>query len=332
MKKTPLISLLILKPLTLLLGFSLLLGACKEDQIIPRETPPNQTSADTNNPANPGNSGDPGNPNNPGTPGNPTNPNNPGNGQPDPGQQPTPIPTGKFVQLKWTELDFQRVDYDKNGLITRYVSQYNSSQGSNAVTNFTQEFYYDSNKRLVKQTSNVYGSILFFYNGNQLEKALENDKLDRPLKEYYFTFRADGKLESRLTYKVDLNNTKTEYQKQVYKYDARGNLVIIEDYFKNPATNKLELSTRFFFEDFDDKKAPIPFLTTYPYLPQFTAWVNNPRVKYAQNKDGYELSGRERYGYTYNAEGFPTSQIRSTVIGGGRPDVTYTGNYIYNFN
>ncbi|KAA5545030.1 hypothetical protein [Adhaeribacter rhizoryzae] len=329
MKKTPLMLSLTLRPLTWLLGFTLLLGACQEDQILPRETPTNQNPGDTNNPAEPGNPVEPGTPNNPNTP---VDPNNPGNGQPDPGQQPNPMPTGKFVQLKWSELDFQRVDYDNNNLITRYVSQYNSSQGSNAVTNFTQEFHYDANKRLVKQTSNVYGNILFFYNGNQLEKAMENDKLDRPLKEYYFTFRTDGKLESRLTYKVDLNNNKTEYQKQVYKYDTRGNLVILEDYFKNPATNRLELSTRFFFEDFDDKKAAIPFLATYPYLPQFTAWVNNPRVKYARNKDGYELSGRERYGYTYNTDGFPGSQIRSTVIGNGRPDVTFTGNYIYNFN
>jgi hypothetical protein len=63
-----------------------------------------------------------------------------------------------------------------------------------------------------------------------------------------------------------------------------------------------------------------------------TSWVNNPRVKYAKNKDGYELVGRERYGYTYNANGYPTSQTRSVNLGNGRPDYTYTGNYIYNLH
>jgi YD repeat-containing protein len=302
MKKTPSGSYLSIKPLTLLLSLTLFLGACKEEQVIlPRnETPP------------------------------PTTPADPGNGQPDPGQQPNPLPTGKFVQLKWSESDFLRVDYDEAGLITRYVSQYNSVQGSSTVSNFTYEFQYDTNKRLVKETSNVHGTVHFFYNGSLLDKAIEYDKLDRPLKEYHYTYRADNKLETRVTYKVDLDNSKTEYQKQTYKYDARGNLVIMEDYFKNNTTDQFDLATRFFFEDFDDKKAAIPFLATFPYLPQFTSWVNNPGVKYAQNKDGYELAGRERYGYTYNAEGYPTTQTRSVNVGGGRPDFTYTGNFIYN--
>jgi hypothetical protein len=302
MKKTPSRSYLSIKPLTLLLSLTLFLGACKEEQVIlPRnETPP------------------------------PTTPADPGSGQPDPGQQPNPLPTGKFVQLKWSESDFLRVDYDEAGLITRYVSQYNSVQGSSTVSNFTYEFQYDTNKRLVKENSNVHGTVHFFYNGSLLDKAIEYDKLDRPLKEYHYTYRADNKLETRVTYKVDLDNSKTEYQKQTYKYDARGNLVIMEDYFKNNTTDQFDLATRFFFEDFDDKKAAIPFLATFPYLPQFTSWVNNPGVKYAQNKDGYELAGRERYGYTYNAEGYPTTQTRSVNVGGGRPDFTYTGNFIYN--
>jgi hypothetical protein len=302
MKKTPSRSYLSIKPLTLLLSLTLFLGACKEEQVIlPRnETPP------------------------------PTTPADPGNGQPDPGQQPNPLPTGKFVQLKWSESDFLRVDYNEAGLVTRYVSQYNSVQGNSTVSNFTYEFQYDTNKRLVKETSNVHGTVHFLYNGNLLDKAIEYDKLDRPLKEYHYTYRADNKLEIRVTYKVDLDNSKTEYQKQTYKYDARGNLVIMEDYFKNNTTDQFDLATRFFFEDFDDKKAAIPFLATFPYLPQFTSWVNNPGVKYAQNKDGYELAGRERYGYTYNVEGYPTTQTRSVNVGGGRPDFTYTGNFIYN--
>lgn len=223
-----------------------------------------------------------------------------------------------------------RVDYDETGLITRYVSQYNSVQGSPTVSNFTYEFHYDANRRLVKETSNVHGNVLFFYQGNLLDKAIENDKLERPLKEYHYTYRADNKVEARVTFKVDLNNNKTEYQKDIYKYDARGNLVTLENYFKNNSTGQYELSTKIFFENFDNKKADIPFLATFPYLPQVTSWVNNPGVKYAQAKDGSELVGRERYPYTYNADDYPTSQTRSVNIGGGRPDFTYSGQYIYN--
>ena len=310
MKKTSLRLYLTVKPLALMLGLALILGACNEDQAVrPRtQTPPPTTDPGNDQP----DSG------------------NPGNGQPAPDQQPNPLPAGKFVQLKWSESDFLRVDYDEAGLVTRYVSQYNSVQGSATVSNFTYEFHYDANKRLIKETSNVHGTVLFYYNGNRLDKAMEYDKLDWPLKEYHYTYRPDNKIEARLTFKVDLDNNKTEYHKQVYKYDTRGNLAIMEDYYKNNATNQLELSTRFFFDDFDDKKAAIPFLATFPYLPQVTSWANNPRGKYAQNKDGYELTGRERYGYTYNANGYPNSQTRSVTIGGGRPDFTFTGQYIYN--
>jgi hypothetical protein len=313
MKKTALRSCLNIKALFLILGIGLLLGACSEEQVLRTrvEPPPPAT------PADPGND-------EPET-------GNPGSGQPDPGQQPNPLPTGKFVQLKWSESDFLRVDYNEINLISRYVSQYNSVQGGSIVSNFTYEFFYDANQRLVKET-NGHGTVLFFYHGNRLDKAIEYDKLDRPLKEHQYTFGADNKLASRFTYKMDLNNVKTEYHKQVYQYDVRGNLVVMEDYYLNPASNQLELSTRFFFEDFDDKKAAIPFLAVYPYLPQVTSWVNNPQVKYARNKDGYELVGRERHSYTYNAAGYPTSQTRSVVIGGGRPDYTYTGNYIYNLD
>ncbi|WP_026463593.1 hypothetical protein [Adhaeribacter aquaticus] len=295
--KTTLLFNILNKTIPFLFSLTFLLSACKEDEIIAPVTanPAPVTGSPANTPQG----------------------ESPAENTPPATADPTPAPVqGKSMTFRgqYTQL----LEYNVDGTLQRYTSHSNGT--------FIHNFEYDANKKPVKATTNNFGNTRYFYTGEVLEKAVKYDLLDRPLKEYVFNFNSQNQLIEQHGFRVALDGSKTEFEKQVYAYDNKGNMNLMKQYYIDPATGQLVLSASFHYENFDNKQNAIPYLSE-PYLPQVTLWVNNPGKRYILSKDGNLLVGAETYGYSYNEAGRPVSRY-TTVDVGGRT-VSYSGTFTY---
>ncbi|PSR56951.1 hypothetical protein AHMF7605_27380 [Adhaeribacter arboris] len=251
---------------------------------------------------------------------------NPGNSNPN--ENSGQLWKGKTVQLKWSALDFQKLEYNPAGQLIRYTSQYNSVQGTDQVTKFIQQFDYDAQNRLVKKIAIGDGLITYYsYNGPVLEKATEYNLIGKPLVEYVFTFNNQQQLITQVKFFFETDDQKREQEKSTYRYDERGNLNEVGLYYKDPVTQQFKLTSVFHFSDFDDKVNVIPYLNS-PYLPHIPFWKNNPGSKKVENVTTGAFSAEESYTYVYHENGLPNKRITKAEVGQDRT-FTYEGEFLY---
>ncbi len=146
-------------------------------------------------------------------------------------------PALKLQRVSWSENDFQLFEYNMEGLLSRYTSQWiyimdDSIALKKVVTNFT----YTADKKLL--SSETGGLITkYYYAGNDLDKTEEYDHHNRLVITHYYHFDDNKKLKEAHTVITDpLEGSKiTGELKNTYAYDSQGNVTEKKEYVKKPA-------------------------------------------------------------------------------------------------
>lgn len=228
------------------------------------------------------------------------------------------------TNLRWSTLDFQEWTHDAAGQWVRYNTQWNSVQGSNVVSRWEYTFQYDQNGRVerlnVSDGSRLVRYVEYRYAHTQLTQSSEFSGTGTLLTTYRYEFNGNRLLEQTETHYV---NTPRQVRK-LFSYDAKGNLIEVEEYVRTGGTGAFTLSTTLQYSLYDDRPALLTqSLETYPYLPGVTFRVNNPRFKRVFGSDNQPLPGTEQYAYTFGTDG----QAASYTISG--PGGTRTGQFQY---
>jgi hypothetical protein len=227
-----------------------------------------------------------------------------------------PTTSQRVKRITWADTDFQEYQYDSNGLLSKYISQWLFVQGTDQVKRVETDFQYDTGKKLVRTvTGNLY-ETKFFYRGNVLEKSEEYDHLGRLAVTHYYTFNHRNQplqIRDVITDPTDGNKLTGEL-KHVFKYDNRGNNTVQEEYIMNLTTGAYEYSYGLHFEGFDNNRYVEHAVALNPYVPQAKRWINNYTSRTLRDKTGKVLQPSQKYTFHCNEEGYP---LRKTMEHGG---------------
>lgn len=245
------------------------------------------------------------------------------NPQTDPVKEPE-LPAGTLLKLKkiaYHSTDYQELSYNADGSVARYHSQHLYNPQDGYVQKFTSDFQYDQQNRLVR-LNRAYGSyVTYAYEGNKVVKTEEYNGYNELIGSHRYEYTGE-----RLTTSYDLQITVTTGRrfesKTTFEYDASGNLTRRVLYSRNLGTGQYSLETSFLYSQYDDKKFMENLTEVNPYLPGVVFKVNNPGLKVVLNRNGQELTGREQYSYTYNADGYPLT--KQVITQGGTLNATYS--------
>ncbi|GAA4456249.1 hypothetical protein GCM10023189_25160 [Nibrella saemangeumensis] len=243
--------------------------------------------------------------------------------QPDPNKD-TEYPVGTVLKLKklsYSANDYQEVTYQADGSIARYNSQYLYNPSDGYVQKFTSEFQYDPNKRLVRLNRAYNSYVKYFYEGDKVVKTEEYNGYNELIGSHTYQYAVD-RLTASYDVTINASSGKRFESKTTFEYDAKGNLTNRSQFYRNLETGEYKLDFSILYSNYDDKKFVENLTEVNPYLPGVTFKVNNPGLKVLKNRDGYEMTGREQYSYTYNADGYPLTRRASGE--GGTLNATYS--------
>lgn len=219
-----------------------------------------------------------------------------------------PSVPGQLRRIKWAPLDYKEFEYNAQGNLTRYYTQYNSVQGSGIVSADEVIYSYDATGKVVSSTRKNGIRTEYTYSGDVWSEALSYDKLNRPLRKYQFTFNGKKQLTEYTDYNVALNGTVTPRSKTNLTYDASGNLTRYRYFWYVENSRSFVLSTELQYSNFDTKNYPKNADSFSDHILQpLTFFVNNPGKKEILSS----YSPVEYYSYTYDSSGYPTRKRTS---------------------
>ncbi|GAA4408241.1 hypothetical protein GCM10023187_29830 [Nibrella viscosa] len=248
---------------------------------------------------------------------------NTGNQQTDPTKDPE-YPAGTVLKLKklsYSANDYHEVAYNADGAISRYHNQYLYNPADGYIQKFTSDFQYDANKRLVRLNRNHGSYVKYFYEGDKVVKTEEYNSYNELIGSHTYQYAVD-RLTASYDVTINVSQNRRFESKTTFEYDTKGNLTNRSLFNRNLETGEYKLDFSILYSNYDDKKFVENLTEVNPYLPGVVFKVNNPGLKVLKNRDGYELTGREQYSYTYNADGYPLT--RRTTGAGGTMNATYS--------
>jgi YD repeat-containing protein len=259
-------------------------------------------------PAKPVTAGEQSAPSGPETPGNPKPSTSDSVVVPKPPSVPqAPATPGLLKKITWAPLDYKLFEYNSENALIKYITQYNSVQGTDIVTRDEYTYSYNSAGQVSEVTTKQGARTVYSYNGQVWAEALSYDLLNRPLKKYQFQFNDKKQLVEYRTFKIDLANNGTPESKVTLQYDINGNLTRWKEFYYNPGSKEFSLSVDLAFSNFDNKKFAKNSMTFGYILQPINFWVNNPgRKEFVGN-----ASPVENYTYTYDTDGYPISKKTS---------------------
>jgi hypothetical protein len=228
------------------------------------------------------------------------------------------------TRLSWSALDFQEWTHDAAGQWTRYVTQWNSVQGSTTVSRWVHDFQYGQPGRIERLTisdaNRLVRYVEYQYAHTQLTQSREFSATGTLLATYRYAFDNNRLIEQSETHHV---NTPRQVRK-LFSYDTKGNLTEVAEFVRLAGAAAFVPAGTVQYSVYDDRPAlPTQSLETYPYLPGVTFRVNNPRFKRLFDATGQPMVGNEQYAYAFGADGRAASQ---TISGAGG---TRTGQFQY---
>ncbi|GAB2595968.1 hypothetical protein [Spirosoma areae] len=225
----------------------------------------------------------------------------------------------KTLKIAWSNTDFQEIQFDAADKPVEYTSQYLANQGTGRVQRTVYQFLYGPDQRLNRVNIVGGGYVQYHYEGNQVARTDEYSSAGERLKLHQYGYSPTNQL-----LQVDTEDRFNGLQetRQTYQYDSRGNLRVVSQFVKSPASGNYALETTTHYGNYvDDGKHVENLLTTYPYLPDVTFRVSNYGTKIVRYKDGSEIS-RETFVYTYNEQNYPIQRVSRSA--GGTLTATYS--------
>lgn len=218
-----------------------------------------------------------------------------------------PSVPGVLRKIKWTPLDYKEFEYNTQGDLLKYISQYNSVQGTDMVRREEYTYAYGTDGRIISVTGKDGIRTEYTYSGAVWSEALSFDKLNRPLRKYQFQFNAKKQLSDYTEFNVTLDGAVTPRSKTNFTYDVAGNLVHYSYYWYVESSKTFVRSTELQFSNFDSKKYPKNSVSFDYILQPLSFFVNNPGKKEILNN----ASPVEHYSYSYDVHGYPTRKLTS---------------------
>jgi hypothetical protein len=227
------------------------------------------------------------------------------------------------TRLRWSALDFQEWTHDAAGQWVRYISQWNSVQGSSTVSRWVYDFQYVSEgqvQRLTVSDATRQTKYVEYHYANGLPaEAKEYTMSGNLMATYRFRLAGGQLLEQTEMHRLP---TAREVRKR-FRYDANGNLTEIQEWIKPSGSAAFVLSSYIEFGQYDNRPATFEQeVLSYPFLPGVHFQTNNPGTRRVLNASGQELPEHTlTYRYTFGNDGRVAGK---TVSGGGG---TYTGQF-----
>ena len=217
----------------------------------------------------------------------------------------TSVP-GRLSMIKWAPLDHKSFEYNNNGQLVSYISQYNSVQGTDIVTRDVYTYSYNPQGQVISVVTREGFKTEYSYDGEVWKAAMSFDKLNRPLKKYLFTFNSQKQLIQYKSFRIDLQGNESPESIVDLTYE-NGNLTHWKESYYNAETKNFVLSTQLVLSNFDNKKHAHNANSFGYILQPLTFWKNNPGRKEFLGTGGPV----ESYSYEYDAEGYPVKKRTS---------------------
>jgi YD repeat-containing protein len=236
---------------------------------------------------------------------------NPDPAQPqDPNKPDTPPVTiaPKIQKAMYSDRDFQQFEYDAQGRIAKYVSQWQSVQSDpSKITRIDNVFVYDAAGQLTSVRNQAGESRYQYQNGkiSTIETYATNTKL-------LSTMRIKWNDKNQVTEREEVipvslrSPDGPEATKWLYSYDLKGNCVKMEYFYQKNGQYQLFETT--VFSEFDNAPNALDVVAFSPFLPSTVFQVNNPgrmTVTFALNPS-YQQSVTHQY--RYNDKGIVTER------------------------
>lgn len=199
--------------------------------------------------------------------------------------------------------------YDAQGKLTRLVTLY-------AIYNYS----YDAQGRLIKRTTEGSNNFTSFTYSTQKVSVrnyyvvstdyVVDEKVDLYL-------NSAGKIVKLRKLTPDINETDMV---QEYVYDSRGN--IIQQWYRE---NNFGYPDRLVTYTYDTQKNPFYYAFKKRYKSTYyqECWTGVPTAHFrGMCPNNLTAVGTTTYVYTYNAQGYPTSSIKTYYNGGSTPAVS----------
>lgn len=217
----------------------------------------------------------------------------------------------KLSKVVYSDSDFQQFEYDAEGRITKYLSQWQSVQSDpSKIARIDHVFAYNT----VGQLTTVRGQE------GESRYQYQNGKVSG-----IQTYALNGKLLSTMYIKWNDKNQVVEREeiipvgvrlpdgpeatKWLYGYDNNGNCVKVEYFYQKDG--KFQLFETTVFSEFDNAPNALDVIAFHPFLPSAVFQAHNPGrqlVTFALNPS-YQQSVRHQY--RYNTKGIVTE--RTTI-------------------
>jgi YD repeat-containing protein len=237
---------------------------------------------------------------------NPTQPQNPNR----PDTPPVTI-APKIQKAMYSDRDFQQFEYDTQGRITKYVSQWQSVQSDpSKITRIDNVFVYDAAGQLTTVRNQAGESRYQYQNGkvSTIETYASNGKL-------LSTMRIKWNDKSQVTEREEVIPTSLrlpdgpEATKWLYNYDSKGNCLKMQLFYQKNGQYQLFETTD--FSEFDNAPNALDILAFSPFLPTTVFQTNNPgriTVTFALTPSYQQ---RVTHQYRYNDKGIVTERTTS---------------------
>ncbi|AEI51967.1 hypothetical protein [Runella slithyformis] len=217
----------------------------------------------------------------------------------------------KIQKAIYSDRDFQQFEYDAQGRIDKYVSQWQSVQSEpDKITRIDNIFIYDAAGQLTTVRNQAGESRYRYQNGkvSTIETYATNGRL-------LSTMRIKWNDKNQVTEREEVIPTglrlpdSPEATKWLYSYDSKDNCVKMEYFYQKEGQYQLFETT--LFSEFDNAPNALDAVAFHPFLPSAVFQANNPgrmTVTFAVNPSYQQ---RVMHQYRYNDKGIVTE--RSTT-------------------
>ena len=240
--------------------------------------------------------------------------------------QPGPInPQHQPVKrLVASQNDFQTFNYTEDGKVSSYSAQWQNSPDG-GITTINQQLVFESGK--LKQSTSNAGNIKYYYQEGKVYRAENFLNNGRKLSDHFFEYSALGKLAEVEEIITDPQEDGAEAVLIKLSYYPSGNLEKMEYWYKETNEDDFALSFTKYFEQYDDKRNPIPDAILDHWIPELELFKNNPRVvRTVDTNDATE--NLLTITYEYDALGRPVHRDQRISINGVlKPVIRYS--YLY---
>lgn len=220
-------------------------------------------------------------------------------------------PVERVKQILKSPTDIQSFEYNEMGKVSRYISQWQFVQNDPAsVKKIIYDFVYDTNGSL-SQVKFGNSKINYYYQNNLLYKTEETDGKSEILNERIYTYE-NNRLHEEYTNVKNLRTGLYDTFIRIFKYDAKGNLIKEEEFYKEAGKQAFIPSGRTEYDAFDDKANPDVMTFRFPFLPMIEFFKNNPGKTTHYLSNGNVLNELS-FTYVYNDKNYPVKKIQKFI-------------------